>query len=372
MHNQSAPDPDRLHWLPITAAISSISVVGIAIGLGMPLLSVILESRGTSATMIGLNTAIAGVASIAAAPLATPLAARFGVVWTMLGMIALGSLAFVGFYFAPAFWMWFPLRVALHVALTVLFILSEFWISTSAPPHKRGFVLGIYATVLSLGFAGGPWLFAQLGSQGFLPFGVTFGLVAVAAVRFIWLVPTATAAVLVFGAVETGGFALFPVYGARIGYSEADAALLLSMIGLGNVMLQIPIGMISDRIGDRRHLLLGCAVVGLLGTILMQHLAADWHIMAALLFVWGGVVAALYTIGLAHLGSKLSGRDLASANAAFVLCYGLGMVLGPQAIGIGMDLFGTDGFGWSLAIFFAAYIALVVGRLVPSLGRHLG
>ena len=46
-----------------------------------------------------------------------------------------------------------------------------------------------------------------------------------------------------------------------------------------------------------------------------------------------------------------------------MLCYGLGMVLGPQAIGIGMDVFGTDGFGWSLALFFAAYIALILGRL---------
>lgn len=395
MHSQPARDPEKLHWLPISAAISSISVVGIAIGLGMPLLSVILEARGISATMIGLNTAVAGVASIVAAPLATPLAVRFGTVWTMLAMILLGALAFVGFYFADSFWMWFPLRAALHVALTVLFILSEFWISTSAPPHRRGLVLGLYATVLSLGFAGGPWLFAMIGSQGFLPFGVAFGLVAVASipvlaawrespvihargdeaksfVRYIWLVPTATAAVLVFGAVETGGFALFPIYGARIGYSEADAALLLSMIGLGNVMLQIPLGMLSDRVGDRRHILLGCAVVGLAGTILMPHLAANWHIMAALLFIWGGVVAALYTIGLAHLGSKLSGRDLASANAAFVLCYGLGMVLGPQLIGIGMDLFGTDGFGWSLAIFFAAYITLVVCRMVPGMRRHLG
>jgi hypothetical protein len=75
------------------------------------------------------------------------------------------------------------------------------------------------------------------------------------------------------------------------------------------------------------------------------------------------VVAALYTIGLAHLGSRLSGHDLANANAAFVLCYGLGMVLGPQAIGIGMDLAGPDGFGWSLALFFAAYIVLAVNRI---------
>ncbi|RTM10384.1 MAG: MFS transporter [Hyphomicrobiales bacterium] len=380
---------ERVHWLPMIAAISSISVVGIAIGLGMPLLSVILESRGHSASMIGLNTAVAGLASIAGAPLATPLAMRLGVAWTMLLMIAIGAFAFVGFHFAPDFWMWFPLRVALHISLTVLFILSEFWISTSAPPNRRGLVLGIYATVLSLGFAAGPWLFAHLGSSGFLPFGVTIALVTLAAIpvlaarnesptivadsetshflRYVWLVPTATFAVLVFGAVETGGFALFPVYGSRIGYSEADAALLLTMIGLGNVLLQIPIGMISDRVSDRRYLLLGCATVGLVGTAFMPFFAQDWHLMAALLFVWGGVVAAMYTIGLAHLGSQLSGHELASANAAFVLCYGVGMVIGPQAIGIGMDAFGPSGFGWSLAIFFAAYMALVLVRLVRKI-----
>jgi MFS family permease len=310
-----------MRWLSISAAIASISVVGIAIGLGMPLLSIILETRGHSASMIGLNTAVAGLASIAAAPLATPLAVRFGVVWTMLAMIVAGALAFVGFYFATALWMWFPLRVVLHIALTVLFILSEFWISTSAPPEKRGFVLGIYATVLSLGFAAGPWLFSQMGSSGFLPFGAVFVLVMLATFpvlaawrespkiivggdgsrdffRYIWLVPTATAAVLVFGAVETGGFALFPVYGSRIGYSEGDAALLLTMIGLGNVFMQIPLGMVSDRIRDRRHLLLACATVGLAGMIVLPLVSGNWHLTAALLFVWGGVVAALYTIGL--------------------------------------------------------------------------
>ena len=384
--SEDAAADQRTHWLSISAAIASISVVGIAIGVAMPLLSVILESRGHSASMIGLNTAVAGLASIAAAPFATPLAARFGVVWTMLAMIVVGAFSVLGFFFAPSFWMWFPLRATLHVALTVLFILSEFWISMAAPPRRRGFVLGVYATVLSLGFAFGPWLYAQMGSSGFLPFGVTFALVILAAIpvlaaagespriqradsqstgfiRYIWLVPTATAAVMVYGAVETGGFALFPVYGNRIGYSESDAALLLSMIGLGNVLLQIPLGYLSDRIGDRRILLAACAVVGLLGMLALPWFATDWNIAAAVLFVWGGVVAALYTIGLAHLGSRLTGRDLASANAAFVLCYGLGMLVGPQVIGIFMDLFGTDGFSYSLALFFALYIALAVARI---------
>lgn len=377
-----------MHWLPVAAAIAAISVVGIAIGLGVPLLSVILEARGFSASAIGLNTAVAGLASVAAAPIATPLAMRFGVARIMLVMIAVGALSFIAFYFVEAFWMWFPLRISLHVALTVLFILSEFWITTSAPPHRRGFVLGIYATVLSLGFASGPLIFSQTGSQGFAPFGITFVIVAVAAipiflarrdspiieraetrtsfVGFLWIVPTATAAVLVFGAVETGGFALFPVYGSRIGYSESDAALLLSMIGLGNVVLQIPFGMLSDKVHDRRYLLVGCAAIGMLGILALPSVAANWQATAVLLFFWGGAVAALYTIGLAHLGARLSGQDLASANAAFVFCYGVGMVLGPQVIGIGMDSFGPNGFAWALALFFALYLALVTLRLFAA------
>jgi MFS family permease len=375
-----------VRWLAITAAIASISVVGIAIGLGIPLLSVILTKEGHSAGMIGLNTAVAGIASIAAAPLATPIAARLGVVQTILLAILAGAFAFVGFYAAPQFWMWFPLRIVLHMSLTILFILSEFWISVSAPKHRRGLVLGIYATVLSIGFAFGPWLFAKVGSNGFKPFGVAFAMVIVAAIpvlaawkespaihlsntkthfwRYLFLVPTATAAVLVFGAVETGGFALFPVYGSRIGYSEGNAAMLLTMVGLGNVVLQIPIGMVSDRIRDRRLLLVGCATVGLAGMLCLPLLIGNWYLMAISLFLWGGVVAALYTVGLAHLGSRLTGGELASANAAFVFCYGLGMLVGPQLIGIGMDSFGADGFAYTMALFFLAYILLAASRFI--------
>ena len=114
---------------------------------------------------------------------------------------------------------------------------------------------------------------------------------------------------------------------------------------------------------------LALAPVGLAGMIFLPTIAHNWHILAAVLFVWGGVVAALYTIGLAHLGSRLSGHELANANAAFVLCYGLGMVLGPQAIGIGMDLFGKEGFAGALALFFAFYIVLAITRIAMSRRR---
>ncbi|GHC62359.1 MFS transporter [Limoniibacter endophyticus] len=387
---QSEALPEHVRWLSVGAAIAAISVVGIAIGLGIPLLSITLESRGYSTSMIGANTAVAGLASIVGAWFAIPIARRFGVINILLTMIVIGALSFLGFYLATDFWMWFPLRVTLHVALTTLFILSEFWISTSAPPAKRGLVLGIYATMLSLGFALGPFLFSQIGSAGFMPYLVTvlivsLALVPVAIARreepsldggthgksasfvpYIFMVPAATAAVLVFGAVETGGFALFPVYGARSGFSEGDAALLLTAIGLGNVILQIPLGILSDRVSDRRVLLAVCAVFGLVGMGILPFVIQSWYLAALVLFFWGGVVAGLYTIGLAHLGSRLSGGDLASANAAFVFCYGFGMLLGPQAIGSSMDLFGVHGFELAIGAFFVLYLLLIIIRVIAT------
>ncbi|QLF70132.1 MFS transporter [Peteryoungia desertarenae] len=376
--------PETIQWPSLIAAISAISAVGIAIGLGLPLLSIILEKRGISSTMIGLNSAMAGVAAMLAAPLTTKLAHRFGVARTMLWAVVLSAVSAVGFYYAEQFWMWFPLRLVFHGATTTLFILSEFWINATAPPARRGLVLGIYATVLAVGFAMGPLLFSVLGSEGLMPFAVGAAAILLAAIpifiarrespvldekpgmhffRYIFLVPTATAAVFVFGAVEAGGLSLFPIYATRVGFTEAQAALLLTVMGVGNMVFQIPLGLLSDKLRDRRPLLSLLAIIGLCGSLTLPWLTESWALMATVLLFWGGCVAGLYTIGLSHLGSRLTGADLAAANAAFVFCYAVGTVAGPQAIGAAMDISGNHGFAWAIAAFFALYVVLSIGRL---------
>ena len=86
--------------------------------------------------------------------------------------------------------------------------------------------------------------------------------------------------------------------------------------------------------------------------------------MATVLLLWGGCVAGLYTVGLSHLGSRLVGADLAAANAAFIFCYAVGTVVGPQAIGAAMDVSGNDGFAWAIVAFFGFYLVLSLARMV--------
>lgn len=382
--------PARIDLWGVAAAIATITSVGVAVGLSFPLLSFLMEQQGYSTTIIGANTAMAGVASIVTAPFVNRVAHKLGTVPTLIIAAIVAAASLMGFFLLPQLWAWFLLRITFHGAITASFILSEYWINVSAPDKRRGLVLGIYASVLSLGFATGPALLAFMGTSGMAPFATGAVVIllstipAIAArsrqpvtmleahsrsvLRYIWLVPVATGAAFIFGAVEQAGLALFPVYGARTGYQEHEISLLLMVLAFGNVALQIPLGLISDRLQDRRWLLFFCASVGAVGVAALPIAVEIPPLLIAGMFVWGGVTVGMYTVGLAQLGSRLSGADLAQSNAAFIMCYAVGMVVGPQIAGIAMDLWNPHGFAVALAGMFCAYLALVLIRGNPKRG----
>ncbi len=380
-----APNPlaERRRTAALGAAIVCVAVVGIGLSLSIPLLSLEMERKGASSTLIGLNTAVGGIASIVTVPFVPRLAQRLGVLRLLVGAIVLAAATLIGFKLLDELAIWFPLRFVFSAALGALFVLSEFWISDAAPAARRGLVMGIYASVLALGFAIGPGLLVLVGTQGFPPYLAGAALFLIAALPillardlephiaeqgrrrflgYVRLAPAATMAALVYGAVETGGFAILPLYGLRLGFDAQEAAGLVSLVALGNVLFQIPIGLVSDRI-DRRLLLLVASLAGLVGAAALPLVAGSPLALSAVLFLWGGLAGSIYTIGLAHLGASVEPVDLAGANAAFIVLYSIGLVLGPPVIGGGMDLVPPHGFAFALALMFAAYAVLVVVRL---------
>lgn len=374
---------DRARIAAITAAITCVAVVGIGLSLTIPLLSIEMARMGASSTMVGINTAVSGLASILTVPFVPRLAARVGVVRLLILAIGLGALCLIGFKLLPDIGWWFVLRFVFSMTLGVLFVLSEFWISEAAPPARRGLIMGIYATVLALGFAIGPTLLAVLGTQGYLPYlaGAALfllGMIPIVLARglspaiaggggrpflgYIRLAPAATLAALVFGAAETGGFAILPLYGMRIGYEAETAAGLVSVMALGNVMFQIPFGWLADRI-DRRIVLLTAALGGAFASSLIPVASGSFPMLCVVLFLWGGLIGTLYTVGLAQLGASVTGAELAGANAAFIVLYNIGLMIGPPLIGGGMDVIPPHGFAYTLVGLLLAYGCLVLWRL---------
>lgn len=363
----------------LTAAIGCISIVGVGLSLVIPLLALRLEADGFAAGENGAQIAVSGLATLVGAPLAPSLARRFGLRLTLGGAIALAVASLAAFAVSHDYRLWLAIRFAFGLALTTVFVLSEYWISAAAPRGQRGLVLGLYATCLALGFALGPALLSVTGTQGLAPFAVAAALTAAAGLPVVWAgdaaaefhgagrqelmpifraAPVAVLAAFVYGCVETGLNGLLPVFGLRSGFSAEWATFQLTLFALGNVVFPVPIGLVADRVSKTR-LLFWFTLAGLFGALILPGLSARREVYAFGLFVWGGVTGGLYTVGLATLAEKFHGEKLAAANAAYVMMYALGMVVGPPALGLGLD-FAPHGLFDGLGILFVAYFCLIL------------
>jgi predicted MFS family arabinose efflux permease len=379
------PSDDRARVLALGAIVTTAATIATGLALGLPLLALVLEGRGVSGTWIGLNTAVAGLASLVVPFLVTPLARTFGTARTLIASLVVVAATFYAFHLVDDLAAWFVLRAVFHGATTVAFVVSEFWLVTVSPPEKRGLMVGIYATVFSVGLALGPVLLSLTGSVGALPFAVGAAVLAVAVVPailarhtcpdldhapghspvgYVVAAPVATLGVLAFGAVESGGLSFLPLWGLAAGLDETRAAWLLTAVGLGNVLLQIPLGLLADRL-DKIRLLAFVSLVGVVGAAALPFTAASLPATLTVLFLWGGTTAGLYTVGLSALADRFQGSDLAGANAAFVAMYGLGMMVGPAAIGVGLDTAPRAGAPLVMAAFFALHLVVLV-----ALGRR--
>lgn len=370
----------------IAAATMTVALVGFSITLVFPYLALKLADQGYSRLYIGIATGIGGIANILVAPLVPALAKRFGVQTVIVGALLIASLCLMLFDPFPYPAIDLTLRFLTGAAIGALFIMGEFWINSAAPDQHRGLILGIYGSFLAAGFAAGPAILDLVGTSNPTALHIGAGVFIAAllpvvlmtkgapdleggtganVMSFLVSAPIATIAGLLFGMIEPSGLNLLPVYGLGIGLPLSEATALVSAMALGN-MLQIPLGILADRI-DRRVMLLICGLMGGILTLCLPALSASpWALLIGIFF-WSGLASGFYTVGLTLLGARFRGADLAHANATFVILYSVGLLIGPPIVGAAMDALPPHGFFWSLSVIFIGYAVLVGSRL--ALGR---
>ena len=369
----------------LTAAIAAISTTGFALAMGYPLFAVLLERMGASGWEMGLNAAAPAVAMLLVAPL-LPAVLRWIPLPLLLALSsALMAGAFLGFRVWEGIWSWALLRFVMGVAGVAAFWGSELWIVTAAPPGRRGLMIGVYGVCLSLGFVVGPLVLQLVDVGGWAPFaiGAALSLAAIGPVIWAWRAaprglggprqpltgaldffrsdPSVLFAVMLFGAVEFGGFALLPAWAVGVGLSEGVAIATVAWVAFGNVLLQLPLGWAADRV-SRRGLLALSALSVILGCGWLAGEAAGGWRMAAVLTGLGGLAVALYTVSLVELGARYSGEALARGTGAFMSAYGFGALAAPPLFGASMDLFGPNGLLGAMAALAAGYLALAAAR----------
>lgn len=371
------------------AACAAITVFGFAFGMTYPLLSLILEARGIASDMIGINSAMMPLGILLFSPVIPVVAKRFGarnVAITAAIVTALVMLSYKAFDTLAA---WFVIRLVQGMTISTLFVLSESWIVGSAGDHNRGKIVAIYASVLSGSFGAGPLLISFIGIEGWTPFVMGAGVIAIGIIPFFFIredveanpeeappsglfdfapkAPMLLAAVAVFSVFDAASLSLFPVYGIQNGLDVTTSANILSALILGNILLQFPIGWLADRF-SHRWVLAGCALTTTLTLLLLPYLIGT-DLMWPLLVLMGTTGYGVYTVSLASLGNRFSGIELVNGAASFAIVWGFGALIGSISGGWVMLGFGAHGLPVGLALVYCA-LALGISWRQLSLERR--
>ena len=374
----------KTNWLNIIAGFITVAIVGVGLSLSMPLLSMLFELRNIQSSLIGLHATISSAGAIAIAPMVTPLAKKLGFSKLLIFAISTSAICLLSFFWINNFWLMIPTRFIFHSAITIVIILSEFWINIEAPESKRGLILGAYATIMSMGFMIGPIILRLSNIESIIPFMsgaiiISLSLLPVLLCnnnvpkilpeeestsfrKFFNLAPLAILGVFIFAISESGILSMFSVYTFKIGYSIDELSIFLIAMGIGNIIFQLPIGFCIDRI-DKNKLFLVFALFGTLGASIIPFVVPYKLILIIIMFLWGGIMPGLYTLGLASIGSQFKGQELAAANSAFIMMYSIGMLLGPLVVGSGMDVWKPHGAIGSLALLFGVFTMSIVIKL---------
>jgi MFS family permease len=348
----------------LAAVFSSSLGVGLIFGFQPPLIALVLSRAGSSSFAVGGVTAASLIAVILLGPFYPAAISRLGLKACIVAGICCAALVLILMPVWPDVAFWLVLRFITGCALGLSWIASEVWLNSISGDDSRGTVMGIYGTVFSAGVMMGPALLEWTGTRGPLPFAVgsvclllTLAPLAVMQrVRgsaqaftpmsdFVGMVrgaPVVMLAALIAGLIESAELTLLPLFGVHEGFPERGALLLVTVFMAGNVVLQVPIGVLADRLG-RRLMLAVCALLSCIGPLLLLPWLATPALLWPLIFVWGGTLYAFYSQGVALLGQEYAAAELPTANTVFVMVYCLGGVIGPSAGGLIMDVWPDHG-----------------------------
>lgn len=364
----------------LAGVIAAMAVVNLVYGITFPLLALVLDMQGVSKTLIGLSTIAQAAAVIVIAPWTPRLLSRFAPSRVMQSVTVILAALFILAGMFPNVWFWFPLRFIIGAMTALLWISSESLINELAEERWRGRIIGFYSSVGAAGFAMGPLLLILTGSNGMLPFYATSAMILLAGVPLfmvthqkigraeekhegLWkvflLAPTIMIANVVYAAGAESLLTFFPIFGMSLGLEENATLALLTIIGLGAMVLVMPISWLADHV-DRMGLLAICVVLTMAGLLLMPWLIQVPVFANIFAFFFGGVEGMIYALGVILVGQKFRGAMLAAATTMFTACWGAGTMLGPLLVGIGMDQWGEDRMALIIFMFFALFLPLPV------------
>ena len=305
---------------------------------------------------------------------------------------ALGSMisaVLIAYAVAPDWIAWSLMRVMIGFSFSGVYITAESWLNAASTNETRGQALSLYLIMQMIGIIAAQMLMNTADPSGYVLFVIPSILVSLAFTPILLSVvpapafastkplsflrlykasPLGCVGMFLLGGVFSAQFGMAAVWGTQAGLSVKQISIFVAFIYVGGLVLQYPIGWLSDRM-DRRLVVLWLSVAGAVGLLIpplfnvLPFGATPFWLLVCVGALAGGISNPLYSLLVAYVNDYLDKTDMAAASAGLIFINGLGAIGGPLLTGWIMGQIGPDGFFLFMALLFAALALYTAWRM---------
>ncbi len=358
----------------------------------------LMTGNGMQGTLLGVRGSVeelsAGVMSwvmsgyfigfVGGSRLAPTMIKRVGHIRVFAALGSLISAAIVLFAAFPDPYVWFVLRLAIGFCFSGVYVVAESWLNDSSTNDTRGKVLSVYIIVqmvgivtaqglLNIGDPGGYFLFvisSVLVSVSFAPILLSVAPAPVFETatpmslrKLVSVSPLGAVGSFCLGALFSALWGMGAVYGTEADFNLQQISIFVATIYVGGMVLQYPVGWLSDRV-DRRLLILVAAATCSMTALVAGFTGHSFTVLLMVAFVMGGLTNPLYSLIIAYTNDFLEPSDMAAGAGGLIFINGIGAIGGPLLVGWMMTVAGPPGFFLYIAIVAGFLTAFAVFRMI--------
>jgi len=304
-------------------------------------------------------------------------------VFAALGSLVSACLILYAAWTNPYFW--FLLRIIVGFCFSGIYVVAESWLNDSSSNETRGQTLSAYLIVQMMGIVLAQAVLNFADPSGYMLFIIISVVVSLSfapillsvspAPQFqtskrmtlsqLWSIsPLGVVGQFFLGAIFAALFGMASVYGTERGLTVKDISLFVAAIYFGGMILQYPIGWVSDRMDRRVLIFIVCSI----GTFFSfaANLSENFIWLLIVAFIIGGVSNPLYSLYIAYTNDYLEHDDMASASGGLIFLTGIGAIFGPSIVGWLLDAYGAASYFWFIGTVMAIMGSYALYRMTQT------
>jgi MFS family permease len=307
-------------------------------------------------------------------------------VFSALASLASISILFHGVYIDP--WIWMAMRIITGISFAGFYVVTESWLNDRASNETRGKVLSIYMVIVTGSMGAGQFLLnlakpdvidlfiliSVIISFGLIPILLTvkpapnFQTSSKMSVFDLYRAsPLAVIGNGLTGMAHGTIFGLGAIYASEILVDIKAISWFMACFLIGSLVLQWPVGYLSDRVG-RRVIMATLSVVSVVCCLLALAMPKGSLLFYQSIVALGGAAMPMYSICIAYANDRLEPHQIIAASGSLLMVAGFGAMTGPILIAFFMDLYGVELYFWGIATAFAIIFMFTLIRIGARAG----